>query len=285
MAYLGPRGTFSEEALFRLFPAGEVDPQPCRSIADAVFEAAEGRADAAFVPIENSLEGSVNLTLDLLVHEVDLSIQGEVLLPVRQHLAARPGTALAQVRRVYSHPHALPQCRRLLRELAGVEVQTSASTAEAARRVATEEGAAAICNALAVEIYHLAVLRPDVQDSPNNVTRFVLLGRGQPDPTGRDKTSVVFTLREDRPGALCDALAEFARRQINLSKLETRPTKAGYGSYLFFADLEGHRSEPRVAEALAAVRRRCSFWKELGSYPRAFLASEERTRRAPPPGG
>ncbi len=274
VAYLGPPGTFSEEAVARCELARDAEPVPCATFADAYERLSTGAVELALLPVENSIEGSVGAVLDLLVHRPGPLIRRELLLPVRQHLLARPGTRLEDVRRVLSHPQALGQCTRFLHEqLAGAALEPTHSTADAARKVgAGEEGAAAIGARAAAQRFGLAVLAPDIQDSDENVTRFVLLARADEAPTGRDRTSVAFTLDRDRPGGLWEVMGEFAQRGINLSKVESRPMKQALGHYVFFLDFEGHRADAAAAQALDGVRARVHRLYVLGSYPRGDAA-------------
>ncbi len=275
VANLGPPGTFSEEAvaLCDLARGGEAVPYP--TFADAYHALRQGEVDGALLPIENSIEGSVGATLDLLVHEPGPLIRREVVLPVRQHLLGRSGTRIEQIRRVLSHPQPLGQCSRFLRErLPGVALEPSHSTADAARKVAAgEPDAAAIGSRAAAERYGLAVLAESIQDVDENATRFVLLAQADEAPTGCDRTSIAFTLDRDRPGGLYEVLGELARRGINLSKVESRPMKEALGHYVFFVDFECHRLEPAGADALAGVRARVHRLYLLGSYPRSIPAA------------
>ncbi len=273
VSFLGPRGTFSDQALDRLLEgvSVEVERRPCSGLAEVVQEAAAGRARGALVPLENSLEGSVDLTLDLLAHEVDLKLTAEVVIPISHHLLVRPGTRLEDIQRVCSHPQALAQCRQFLESrLPGVLTEATASTAQAAQRLA-EQGIcqAAISSAAAATLYELEVMQEGIEDADNNLTRFGLLGNWIPETTGRDRTSLVFSTAH-QPGALFGVLEEFARDQINLTRIESRPARQVLGEYIFFVDIEGHRDEAHVNRALQAVKERCSFYKFLGSYPRAL---------------
>ncbi|HET8724369.1 MAG TPA: prephenate dehydratase [Anaeromyxobacteraceae bacterium] len=270
VAYLGPPGTFSEEAVSRCAALADAERVPFPSFADAYEAALGGAVDVALLPVENSIEGAVGATLDLLAHRPGLRIQAELVLPVEQHLLARPGTEAGAIRRVLSHPQALGQCGVFLRtRLPGVPTEPTLSTADAARRASEEAGLAAIGGKGAAERYGLAVLESSIQDAAENFTRFVLLGRVDGKPTGRDRTSIAFTLDRDRPGGLYEVIAEFATRRINLSRIESRPTKTAVGHYVFFLDFEGHRAEPECADALAGVRRQVHMLLLLGSYPRA----------------
>jgi prephenate dehydratase len=277
-AYLGPEGTFAEAALVRLAAGGESplaagawDARPEASVAAALAAVRSGECEAALVPLENSVEGSVPATMDGLVDGEPLVITREVFLEVAFVLAVRPGTTLADVRTVASHPHALAQCRgRIADLLPAAAVLPTASTADAARRVADGEYDAAVCAAIAAERYGLEPLATDLADHPDAVTRFVLVQRPGPlpAPTGADRTTVTAVI-PDRTGALLDLLAEFAVRGISLSRIESRPTRERLGVYSFSIDCEGHVADARVGDALAALHRLCADLRFLGSYPRA----------------
>jgi prephenate dehydratase len=271
IAYLGPPGTFSEEAVARCDLARGDSPVPYPTFADAYRALRGGEVDGALLPIENSIEGSVGATLDLLVHEPGPLIRREVLLPVRQHLLARPGTRLPEVKRVLSHPQPFGQCSRFLRErLPGASLEPTHSTADAARKVAAgEPDAVAIGSRAAAERFGLAILAESIQDVDENVTRFVLLAQADEAPTGRDRTSIAFTMDRDRPGGLYEVMGELARRSINLSKVESRPMKEALGHYVFFLDFERHRLDAEAAAALDGVRGRVHRLYLLGSYPQA----------------
>jgi len=270
VGYLGPRGTFTELAARRLHQGDDVELIPYRTIPEVLRDAEAGRLDQGVVPIENSIEGSVALTLDVLIHEVSISITGECVLPVVHHLMAKPGTRLGDVQAVLSHPQALAQCRQSLERLVpGADQRAATSTAEAARVVSeSAEPLAALGTDLAASLYGLEVLEHGLQDLQANATRFVSTGKRSSARTGRDKTSVVFAFGTDKPGNLYKALQVFAERNINLTKLESRPAKQSLGEYLFLVDMEGHTEDREIEEALAAVASQCSFFKVLGSYPR-----------------
>jgi prephenate dehydratase len=274
IAYLGPPGTFSEEAVTRCELAGGDEPLPCASFPDAWDAVLAGRADAALLPVENSIEGAIGTTLDLLVHRSGLMILRELLLPVQQQLLAAPGTTLSQVTRVLSHPQPLGQCARFLRErLPGARLEATHSTADAAIQVSQGlAGAAAIGSRAAAGRYGLAIIAESIQDSDENTTRFLLVARQDAPPTGRDRTSIAFTMDRDRPGGLYEVMGEFASRGINLSKIESRPMKQALGHYVFFVDFEGHRLDAPSAAALESVRGRVHQFHLLGSYPRATIA-------------
>ncbi|TAK46014.1 MAG: prephenate dehydratase [Betaproteobacteria bacterium] len=268
VAYLGPEGTFSEMALRKQF-GHAVEAEACASI-DDVFRAAEsGGAQFAVVPVENSTEGAVGRTLDLLLR-TSLKICGEVALRVHQHLLRRNdqgGAALEGVRRVYSHPQSLAQCHLWLGAHLPRAVRIpAASNGEAARLAADEAGACAIGPEIAAERYGLAVMASNIEDDPNNRTRFLVLGAQAPAPTGRDATSLVMSA-PNRPGAVHALLTPLARHGVSMTRIESRPTRVGQWEYYFFVDLEGHRSDPPVAAALAELEQLAPLLKVLGSYP------------------
>jgi prephenate dehydratase len=281
-AYLGPEGTFAEAALVRLAAqpdaaaaAAQWDARPEASVAAALAAVRSGDRDAALVPLENSVEGSVPATMDGLVDGEPLVITREVFLQVAFVLAVRPGTAAADVRTVASHPHALAQCRgRIAELLPAADVLPTASTADAARRVARGEYDAAVCAPIAAERYQLDAFATDLADHPGAVTRFVLVEHPGPlpGPTGADKTTISAVI-PDRTGALLDLLAEFAVRGISLTRIESRPTRERLGVYSFSIDCEGHVADARVGDALAALHRLCADVRFLGSYPRADTES------------
>lgn len=269
-AYLGPEGTFAEAALCSLDE--DADRIPYASVPAALDAVRFGTADAAMVPLENSVEGVVNTTIDELSHGEPLHITAEVLLPVRFALLARPGTTMESVKRIATHPHAEAQCRGwLARNLADAQVFTAASTAAAAMAVADGDYDAAIAAPIAARRYRLAVLADEVGDRPDTVTRFVLVTRPGPvpEPTGADRTSLVAFIADDHPGALLEILTEFSVRGVNLTWIQSRPTGDGLGSYCFSIDCEGHVRDARVGEALLGLRRLCADVRFLGSYPRA----------------
>jgi len=270
VAYLGPPGTFSEEALGLCDLLRDAERRDYPTISEAFEAVSRGECQAALLPIENSLEGAVVATVDLLVHRPGMRIRREVFLPVRQNLLSRPDTPLEAVAKVVSVPIALAQCQAFLRSrLPGVPQENALSTAEAARRASEQPGVAAVASRAAAERYGLQLLREGIQDAEGNVTRFVLVMREDEKPTGRDRTSIAFTLDRDQPGGLYEVMGEFARRGINLSKIESRPNRQAMGHYIFFLDFEGHRQDPHGAEALAGVLERVHALHLLGSYPRA----------------
>ncbi len=279
VAYLGPHGTFTEQALLGQKDLAGADLMPMGSFAEVLRAVSDGTADLAFLAIENAIEGTVNVTLDALAFERELLIQREVVIDVHLNLLAPPGTELSEVVEVRSFPVALAQCRRFLdSNLGSVSVSASTSTAEAARQVGEEmrPGTAAIATSLAGELYGLEAVATDIEDHQGNQTRFVVVARqGVPAPTGHDKTSLVIYQRRDTPGSLLSILQEFAARSINLTKLESRPTRRGLGDYCFIVDLEGHVSDEVVADCLVNLRMKQPSVKFLGSYPTAVENGDE----------
>ncbi|MBV8984425.1 MAG: prephenate dehydratase [Acidimicrobiia bacterium] len=273
IAFLGPAGTFTEEALLSQPDLAEAELVPMPSFPDVLRATADRDVDYGFVALENSIEGTVRLVMDLLVFEHELLIQREVVLPIRQNLLAPPGLALSDVRRVVSFPDALAQCRDFFeRELPGAEIVAANSTAEAVQLVASERpsGTAALGTALAAKLYGLEVIAADVEDSAENMTRFVLVAREAIPPiTGHDKTSIVCFQQADRPGSLHGILGQFTARNINLTRLASRPTKKALGEYCFIIDLEGHVDDEIVADCLRDLHAQLKNVKFLGSYPAA----------------
>lgn len=273
IAYLGPAGTFTEDALGEALPDGGYEPLRLPTIHDAILAVERGEADRALVPIENSLEGSVRPTLDALAFEAGaVTIVGEHDYRVRVHLIAREGVGAGDVEAVLSHPQPLAQCQRFLREqLPEVELRSVSSTAAAVRMVSESSRPwAALGARAAAALYGCELMREGVEDSDANVTRFVWIAPAGTGPEGEGpwKTSLVFSeLGEDHPGALVNALSEFSERGINLSRIESRPMRQGLGRYMFFCDLEGRESDGPVGEAIARLRTKAESVRILGSYP------------------
>jgi chorismate mutase/prephenate dehydratase len=266
VSYLGPEGTFSEQALRKHFGAA-VDGVASASVDEAFRRCESGAAQFAVVPVENSSEGAVGRTLDLLV-STPLRICGEIELRVQQNLLFK-GQDPKGVKKIYSHSQSLAQCNAwLAQNLPGAERIPVASNAEAARRAAEEAGAGAIAGDAAAERYQLNVLARNIEDDPTNTTRFLVLGSLDPAPTGKDRTSLVMSA-ENKPGAVHALLTPFAEHRVSMTRIESRPSKArsSLWEYLFFVDIEGHQSDAPVAAALAALRARAPFLKILGSYP------------------
>lgn len=271
-AFLGPEGTFAHAAALQLLAGRDAELVPQASVTRAIDAIHDGTVEAAVVPLENSVEGGVPATLDALAGEQPLVILAESYLAVVFDLLARPGRTLTELATVATHPHAEAQVRRYLHAtLPDARVELVDSTAAAARAVADGRFDAAVAPVAAAERYGLASLEHDIADHDGAVTRFVLLGRPQPPPppTGNDRTSLVSYLRTDHAGALLQLLTEFATRGINLTRIESRPTKGRLGQYCFSIDCEGHLADARVADALAALHRVCAAVRYLGSYPRA----------------
>jgi len=272
VTYFGPPGTFTEEALLLQPDLAALERVAQRSVPDVIGAVERGEFEYGVVPIENMIEGSVSVTLDTLAFESDLLIQREVDLSVSLNLCAPAGVGLDDLTAVTSFPHAAAQCRGWLgQKLPGIEVRAALSTADAAREVAKSKrrDQAAICNRLAAELYGLEVLAGEIEDHPENETRFVLVSRDGsiPAASGHDKTSIVCFQREDRPGSLLVILQEFAARAVNLTKLESRPTKRGLGDYCFFIDCEGHVADELLADVFRNLMAKQADVKFLGSYP------------------
>ncbi len=274
IAYLGPAGTFTEDALREAAPGGDYEPLRTATVHDAILAVESGEADRALVPFENSIEGSVRSTLDTLAFDADaVTIVGEHDFTVHAHLIVREQIELAEIEVVLSHSQPLAQCARFLREhLPKVERRSVSSTAAAVRMVAESPRPwAAIGARSAAALYGCEILREGIEDEVDNVTRFVWIapkGTGVGSSEGAWKTSLVFSeLGEDHPGALVEALQEFSGRSVNLSRIESRPLRRGLGRYMFFCDLEGAETDPAVSEAITGLRAKAESVRILGSYP------------------
>ncbi|WP_134686088.1 prephenate dehydratase [Brevibacillus migulae] len=276
LAFLGPNGTFTEEAARTLPLQEEISYQPYPSIMDALKAVATDQATYALVPLENTIEGTVNITLDWLIHEEELPIYAEVAIPISQHLVVAKRSlplALNQIRKVLSHPHAVAQCHHFIKEhLPQAEIEYTNSTAMAAKIVSEnpEEAWAAIGTRLLTDIYPLQFARQNIEDYDNNYTRFVLVGKQNPPElpaSSIEKTTILVTLPEDFPGALYQVLAAFAWRKINLSRIESRPTKRGLGSYYFVIDIEQHMDDVLLPGAFAEIEALGCQLRQLGTYP------------------
>ncbi|WP_239591165.1 prephenate dehydratase [Candidatus Dactylopiibacterium carminicum] len=268
VAHLGPRGTFTEEAAGKHF-GGSPALLPLATI-EEIFHAVEaGAVEYGVVPVENSTEGAVSRSLDLLL-SANVSVCGEVSLRIRQNLMTR-ATSLADIKRIYSHSQSLGQCADWLAHHAqGIERLPVSSNAEAARLASEDVEAAAIAGERAAQLYDLPVLFSNIEDDPNNTTRFLVVGRHDAGPSGRDKTSLVCSA-PNRPGAVFGLLQPFSEQGVSMTKLESRPSRTGLWEYVFYVDIEGHRQDPAVAAALAALNERAAFVKVLGSYPVAAI--------------
>ncbi|SCE71098.1 prephenate dehydratase [Micromonospora viridifaciens] len=286
--YLGPEGTFAEQAL-RTIPAAERGSRtPARSVGEALDAVRAAEADAALVPLENSIGGAVGVTLDELAEGEPLVITREVILPVEFVLAARPGSSLAEVRCVAAHPQASTQCRGWLRDhLPDATVVDVLSNGAAAAGAAAGEYDAAICAPIGAARHRLTVLADKIADHPDAVTRFALVSRPgpPPPPTGDDVTSLAVYIAHDRVGALLSVLMELAVRGVNLSRIESRPTGEALGRYVFFLDCTGHVADARLGEALQGLRRICADVRFLGSYPRHRWSPAASDRPVPAPAG
>ncbi len=273
IAYLGPAGTFTEDALGEALGGADFEPLRTESVFEAIQAVIEGRADRALAPYENSIEGSVRGTLDILAFNApNVAIVGEHDYQVRQHLIVREGVELGQIEAVLSHQQGLAQTARFLRDnLPGVEQRSVSSTAAAVRMVSESPRPwAAVGSRAAAALYGCRILREGIQDEQNNVTRFVWLAPEGTAPAAGDrwKTSLIFNeLGDDRPGALVDALAEFSSRGINLSRIESRPQRSELGRYFFFVDVDGKLDDAPVKEAIEALRGKAESVRILGSYP------------------
>jgi len=266
VAFLGPQGTFTHAAAMQQFGfSAQLVPQ--KSIPAVFDEVLRGRAPYGVVPVENSTEGVVSHTLDMFM-ESDLQISSEILLGISHFLLSRTGR-MEDIRKVVSHPQPLAQCRKWLEEnLPDVPLVDVGSTALAAQMVLEDESAAAIASEMAASLYGLQVVKERIEDNPNNFTRFLVIGQKSPERSDRDKTSLMFSIK-DQPGILYRMLEPFSKRAINLTKIESRPMKKKAWEYVFFLDIEGHIGEKPVADAVAELKDYCQFLKVLGSYPRA----------------
>ena len=266
VAYLGPAGTFAHQAATRRF-GSSARFRPVRTIADVFDEVERDLAEFGVVPVENSTEGPVNVTLDRLI-DTDVTITGEITLDISQHLISR-ATELAEIKVVCSHPQGLAQCRAwLAAHLPDAVNEETPSTAAAVERARDDATVAAIASDMAAQVHRVPILRARIEDNPANSTRFLVIGRRPVAPTGRDKTSILFSMKNE-PGVLYSILQPFATHRLNLTKIESRPTKRRPWEYVNFLDFEGHQETENVRSVLAEVRERCQFLKILGSYPAA----------------
>jgi chorismate mutase/prephenate dehydratase len=270
VAYLGPRGTFSERAALKHFGLA-ADAMPVASIDEVFREVESGAADFGVIPVENSTEGAVGRSLDLMP-QTPMKVCGEVVVRIHHNLMAKDGAAQpSAIRRVFSHGQSLAQCHEWLNtHMPNAERVSVASNAEAARKAAEEVGSAAVAGEMAATHYGLTILSANIEDEPNNTTRFLILGDYQPKPSGRDKTSLILSAR-NRAGAVYEMLTPFATRGVSMTKFESRPSKVALWEYLFFVDIEGHRGDANVAAALDEVGGIAGYIKVLGSYPAAVI--------------
>ena len=268
IAYLGPIGTFTEQAALLYDSNAELTPlTSVLSVADAVHK---GAVEEGVVPIENSLQGSVPDTLDLLIHDTTLMISREIIIPIELCLMVKPNTKKQEVEVVYSHPNALGQCRKYLDEqyYGAIQIASLSTAAAVEDMLGSGKPAAAIGNTRSADIYGVKILDKGIQDNKANHTRFVVLSKADHEPTGSDKTSLCFSFGGDQAGMLYSVLACFAERNINLAKVESRPNKAGLGGYVFLLDVEGHREDDNVRWALEQMHDKVSSVKLFGSYPK-----------------
>lgn len=268
IAYLGPPGTFSEEAA--LFYDANAQHIPFSSIPAVATAVDKGIADEGVVAIENSLEGSVTDILDILIHESRLLIRHELVIPIEHHLLVKPSTETPEIEVIFSHPQPLAQCRHFLERCfpKAQMVATLSTTAAVEQMSASSVPTAAIATQRAAKLYGMQIVARNIQDRTPNVTRFVVLALNDSPPTGRDKTSLCFSYTDDRPGLLYGTLKEFADHNINLTKVESRPSKETLGKYIFLIDLEGHRGDRLISQVLSQVKSQASLFKIFGSYPR-----------------
>ena len=273
IGFLGPKGTFSHEALKKYAEGLSYTACDYNSIPEILMAVWNNEVDEAVTPIENSIEGAVNATLDMMASEIDLMIKSELIIPVRENLLVKKGTALADIKHVLSHPQPLGQCRNFLAEkLPKAHIKFTYSTAGAAEEVSNGTGdSAAIGSIIAAEVYGLEIAAKDIHDCDNNSTRFVVVSQNDGEKTGHDKTSIVFST-EDKPGSLYRILDIFNLWDINMSKIESRPAKNQLGRYIFFIDVIGHRDDDDIKDALTMIKRKTSFFKFLGSYPEHTLS-------------
>jgi prephenate dehydratase len=285
IGFLGPFGTFTDQAARTQHDLAAMELVPFRTVPDVLDAVEDGAVDLGFVPIENSIEGTVNLTQDSLVFDHDLYIQREVVLDIKHFLLALPGTKIADVTEVHSMPVATAQCHAFLRkELPAAEIRAVTSTAEAARRIAVDKlaGVVAIAPESAAAMYGLDVIARDIADHDNNQTRFVLVGKDTvPAPSGHDRTALVVFQRADEPGSLISILQEFAARRININNLQSRPTKnTGLGDYCFIIYADGHVADELMADALRELHAKQGGVKFFGSFPAAGQAAHNAREHA-----
>jgi prephenate dehydratase len=269
LGFLGPPGSFGEQAALRYDP--NANGVPFDNHASVLKALVANQVERVILPVENSLEGSVMENIDGILREEQLSICGEVVLPVEHFFIAAPGASLRDIKVVMSHPQALGQCRAFLDELEQeqpLQYEAAFSTAGAVEEAVRTPGAAAIGSRRAAELYKGHILAANIADVRNNKTRFVVLDQTDAEPTGDDKTSVAFTTQHDRPGSLIEVLSELPKHGINLTKIESRPSRQELGVYVFLIDFQGHRLDSEVAKALEAVEEHSSYFRLLGSYPR-----------------
>ena len=262
ISFLGPKGTFSHEAASML---GD-NLVPYCTIPAVMESIVSNQCVKGIVPIENSIEGPVGITLDSLAHEFDLNIVGEIIISINQNLIVNPGSKIDDIKDIYSHQQAISQCQSFIREN-DIQPHYAVSTASAAKSIVGDKSKAAIGHSKSAELYGLEILENNIQDMDNNETRFIVLSKEDTNPTGNDKTSIIFSIYEDHPGSLYKILGIFEKYNINLTKIESRPSKQGLGKYLFFVDFYGHYKDDVIKKIIMDVEDNTYFFKVLGSYP------------------
>lgn len=262
ISFLGPKGTFTHEAASII---GD-NLIPYCTIPAVLESVVNDESLYGVVPIENSIEGPVGITLDSLANKFDLKIYKEIIIPINQNLIVNPGTKMEDIEDVYSHAQAIAQCQEFISRNK-IQAHYAISTANAAKNIIGDKAKAAIGNSMAAELYNLEILKHNIQDTDNNETRFVVVSKEDHEPTGNDKTSIIFSIYEDKPGALYDVLGIFRKNNINLTKIESRPSKKGLGKYLFFIDYIGHRKDAIFEDIINEIDEKTYFLKILGSYP------------------
>ena len=262
VSFLGPKGTFTHEVAEMI---GD-ELIPCCTIPAVMESIVSGNCSKGVVPIENSIEGPVGVTLDSLAHRYDLNIVKEIIIPINQHLIVNNESEMEDIEDVYSHQQAIAQCSEFIAKN-NIQTHYAISTANAAKSIIGFKSKAAIGNIKSAELYGLKVLKKNIQDVNNNETRFIALSKEDTQPTGNDKTSIIFSIYEDRPGSLYNILGIFEKDKINLTKIESRPSKQGLGKYLFFVDFYGHQYDDNIKRILKEVEDNSYFFKILGSYP------------------
>lgn len=269
IGFFGPKGTFSQEALLQYIKGKEnYTAYEFNTINELILAVQNGDIDAAVAPIENSLEGAINITLDMLAFDVDLKIKAEIIIEIKQNLLIKKGTNICDIKYILSHPQPIGQCRKYISaNFPNAQIKDMYSTAGAAAEVAKgNNDSAAIGSAIAAEVYRLDILAHNIQDGENNMTRFVVVSKEDGVKTGKDKTSIVFST-DDKPGSLYRILDIFNLWDINMTRIESRPAKNQLGRYIFFVDISGHKEDDDLKSALTMIQRKTSFFKFLGSYP------------------
>ena len=277
LAYLGPEGTHSEQACIVYDSSANRTPFP--SIKNAVNAIVTGEAEECMAPIENSLAGSVNETLDLLIFQKDIKIKCEIIIPINHYLITKTQVALNTIKHIYSHPQAIAQCKTYISQnLPDAKIMASMSTAAAVKQMlaSSKNEGAAIGTKRSATLNNAVTIGENIQDNKSNSTRFVILSKEDHQLTGDDKTSICFELKTDRPGILYESLGELASRSINLTKIESRPTGESLGRYMFLIDLIGHRDEAKVKAAINVLKQSSSMFKLFGSYPRFKMNEDQR---------